>query len=89
MMASVNKHTLREEFDGLKARFEQLSAAGKMSEDSRTLFQAMLMLFELLMAVFMERRATKDSRNSSLPSSQTEKDETATTQSGSKGKGKS
>jgi transposase len=89
MMASVNKHALREEFDGLKARFEQLSAAGKMSEDSRTLFQAMLMLFELLMAVFMERRTTKDSRNSSLPSSQTEKDETATTQSGAKGKGKS
>ena len=62
-MATVNKQSLREEFDTLKARFEQLCAAGKMTEDSRTLFQAMLMLFELLMAVFMERRTTKDSRN--------------------------
>ncbi len=88
-MATVNKQSLREEFDTLKARFEQLCAAGKMSEDSRTLFQTLLMLFELLMAVFMERRTPKDSRNSSLPSSQTEKDDTATTRSGAKGKGKS
>ncbi len=88
-MATVNKQSLREEFDTLKARFEQLCAAGKMSEDSRTLFQALLMLFELLMAVFMERRTTKDSRNSALPSSQTEKDDTATTRAGANGKGKS
>ena len=65
-MPSVNKQSLREEFDSLKVRFEQLSAAGKMSEDSRTLFQAMLMLFELLMAVFMERRTTKG-RNGNEP----------------------
>jgi transposase len=88
-LASVNKHSLREEFDTLKARFEQLSAAGKMPEESRTLFQAMLMLFELLMAVFMEKRTTKDSSNSSLPSSQTEKDDTATTRPGAQSKGKS
>ncbi len=88
-MVTVNKQSLREEFDALKARFEQLCAAGKMSEDSRTLFQTLLMLFELLMAVFMEKRTTKDNGNSSLPSSQTEKDDTATTRSGAKGKGKS
>ena len=88
-MATVNKQSLREEFDTLKARFERLCAEGKMTEDSRTLFQALLMLFEVLMAVFMERRTPKDSRNSGLPSSQTEKDETATTRPGAKGKGKS
>jgi transposase len=49
----------------------------------------MLMLFELLMAVFMEKRTTKDNSNSSLPSSQTEKDDTATSRRGAKGKGKS
>ena len=89
MVASVNKQSLREEFDTLKARFEQLSADGKMPEESRTLFQAMLMLFELLMAVFMEKRTTKNNSNSSLPSSQTEKDDSATTRAGAKGKGKS
>jgi len=87
-MPSVNKQSLREEFDTMKAQFEQLCAEGKMGSDSRALFQTMLMLFELLMAVFMERRTTKDSRNSSKPSSQTSKDETAAVQLGSKGKGK-
>ena len=87
-MPSVNKQSLREEFDILKSQFEGLCAEGKMGSDSRTLFQAMLMLFELLMAVFMERSTTKDSKNSSKPSSQTSKDETATIQLGGKGKGK-
>ncbi|MGA7979186.1 MAG: transposase, partial [Chromatiaceae bacterium] len=86
-MASVNKASLREEFDTLKGRFERLCAEGKMAEESRTLFQAMLMLFEVLMAVFMEKHTTKNSRNSSLPSSQTNKDE-STPQSGAKAKGK-
>ena len=87
-MASVNKASLREEFDTLKAAFECLSAEGKMAAESRALFQAMLMLFEVLMAVFMERHTAKDSRNSSLPSSQTAKDDTAATQPGANGKGK-
>jgi len=59
-----------------------------MAPESRALFQAMLMLFELLMAVFMEKRTQKDNRNSSKPSSQTPKDDSATGQSGTNGKGK-
>jgi transposase len=87
-MASVNKQSLREEFDALKARFEHLCADGKMAVESRTLFQAMLMLLEVLMAVFMEKHTAKDSANSSKPSSQTPKDETALTRPGAHGKGK-
>ena len=86
-MASVNNHSLREEFDTLKGQFERLCAEGQMAAESRALFQAMLMLFEVLMAVFMEKRTAKDSRNSSKPSSQTPKDETAVTHPGTKGKG--
>ena len=63
-MATVNKSSLRAEFDALKARFESLCAAGKMSADSRALFDALLMLFELLMAVFMEKHTPKSSANS-------------------------
>ena len=59
-----------------------------MAAESRALFQAMLMLLEVLMAVFLERRTAKDSRNSNLPSSQTPKDDTVATQPGAKGKGK-
>jgi transposase len=87
-MSSVNKQSLREEFETLKAQFAHLCADGKMGSEGRALVQAMLMLFELLMAVFMERRTTKDSRNSSKPSSQTAKDDTAVGQPGAKGKGK-
>ncbi len=87
-MASINKQSLREEFATLKGRFERLCAEGKMAAESRALFQAMLMLFELLMAVFMEKRTAKDTTNSSKPSSQTPKDDTAATQPGAKGKGK-
>jgi len=89
MMASVNKQSLREEFDTLKAEFERLTANGRMAAESRALFQAMLMLFEVLMAVFMEKRTAKDNRNSSLPSSQTAKEDNTATQPGAKGKGKS
>ena len=86
-MSSVNKTSLREEFDTLKTQFKSLSSEGKMTAESRALFQAMLMLFELLMAVFMEKNTRKDSRNSSIPSSQTAPDDSATGQPGAKGKG--
>jgi transposase len=88
-VASVNKQSLREEFDALKARFEQLVADGKMAGESRALVEALLMLLQLLMAVFMERHTTKTSTNSSKPSSQTPKDESAISRSGTHGKGKS
>ncbi len=87
-MATVNKQSLREEFGTLKTEFEQLSSKGKIPKESRVLFQALLMLFEVLMAVFMEKNTRKDSINSSKPSSQTEKDESSSPHTGSKGKGK-
>jgi hypothetical protein len=87
-VASVNKQSLREEFDALKGRFEQLVADGKMAGESRALVEALLMLLQLLMAVFMERHTVKTSANSGRPSSQTAKDETAISRSGRHAKGK-
>ena len=84
-MAVLAKTSLREEFDALKVRFEGLS--GDMPEESRALFQAMLMLFEVLMAVFLEKRTPKNSANSGLPPSQTAREETAAGLPGAKGKG--
>ena len=77
-MPSVNRQSLREEFDQLKGEFERLSNEEKITAEVRALIQAMLMLFELLMAIFMEKKTRKNSRNSSIPSSQTGKDETST-----------
>ena len=45
------------------------------------------MLFELLMAVFMEKHTAKSSANSSLPASQSPDDATARSRPGAKGKG--
>ena len=86
-MATVNKASLRSEFDALKGRFEALCAAGKMSPGSRALFDALLMLFELLMAVFMEKNTPRNSRNSGLPGSQAGADGSARGRPGAKGKG--
>jgi hypothetical protein len=84
-MPSVNKQSLRQEFEQLKVNFDSLSNDGKLSPEASALFQAMIMLFELLIAVFMERTTRKNNRNSSIPSSQTDKDTTST---GTTGKGK-
>ena len=84
-MATVNKASLRTEFDALKARFESLCAAGTMSAESRALVDALLMLLELLMAVFME----KHTEQRQLQASQSPNDATARSRPGAKGKGPS
>ena len=86
-MASVNKASLREEFAALKGQFERLCAAGKVTGETHALVQALLMLFELLMAVFMEKHTPKSSRNSSLPPSQTGKEDDTATRPGTQTKG--
>lgn len=86
-MASVNKAALRTAFAAIKARFESLCADGKLSPDGRALFESMLLLFELLLAVCLEKTTPKGSQNSGLPSSQTDPDETARRRPGKKGKG--
>jgi transposase len=87
-VASVNQQSLREEFDALKGCFEQLVADGKMAGESRALVEALLLLLQLLIAVFMEKHTPKTSANSSRPSSRTTKDETAISRSGTHGTGK-
>ena len=86
-MPSVNKKSLREEFDQLKESFNTLSADGKVTPEVSNLFKTMIMLFELLITVFMEKKTPKNNRNSSIPSSQTGKDKTSKG-SGTNGKGK-
>ncbi len=86
-MPSVNKKSLREEFDQLKKSFERLSSESKITPEVTSLIQSMILLLELLIAVFMEKKTKKNGRNSSIPSSQTDKDKTSKG-SGTNGKGK-
>lgn len=87
-MASLDKTSVRNEVSRLKADFEQLCRDGKVTRETQVLMNSMLMMMELILTIFLERLTKKESGNSSLPSSQTEKDDTALTHPGSQGKGK-
>ena len=88
-MPQVEKASLRAEFDALKGRFERLCADGQLGAEGRALVEALLLLFELVLAVFMEKHTPKNSQNSSLPSSRTDKTDDADAQAGAKAKGRS
>ena len=87
-MATINHESVREEVKRVNAEFDKLAADKKINSESRMLFKSMLMLLNLLIAIFLEKKTKKNNKNSSKPSSQTEKDESSTIDKGSKGKGK-
>jgi len=87
-MANLDKTTVRNEVSRLKDDFEQLCANGKITSESKVLMNSMFMIIELILSIFLERSTKKDNQNSSKPSSQTEKDESALGHQGSNGKGK-
>lgn len=87
-MATINQTSVREEVDRLKQEFEQLCSDGKVSTEIRVVMNSLLVVVELILSVFLEKKTRKNSKNSSLPPSQTEKDETAAEHPASKGKEK-
>ncbi len=84
----MNKTKVREEVERVKQEFEQLCLADKVAPEMRALMNSMLLIVELILSVFLEKKTRKNSKNSSIPSSQTGKDETAKSDPKSKGKGK-
>ena len=86
-MATVNRTSLREAFDEQKRTFERLKHEGRMTPETIALVNALLMLMEMLVAVFLEKTTSKTGLNSGLPSSRSAQDETARSTSGARGKG--
>lgn len=86
-MATLKRESIREEFNKLKVEFDRLSSDGKVTKESRALFNALFVLFGIVIAVFMEKTTKKNSQNSSIPSSQTGKDESSKDSVGAKSKG--
>ncbi len=76
-MATVNPASLREEFEAAKARIAALRKDGKVSEEVDAVIGVLFTLLGILITVLLEKTTRKTSRNSGLPPSQTEKDETA------------
>lgn len=87
-MASISKDSVRDEVNRLKSDFEKLRDKGNVSTEVSVLMSSMLMIVELILSIFLERKTKKDSKNSSIPSSQTDKDESSLESKGSNGKGK-
>ena len=88
-MASLDKTSVKDEVGRLKADFDRLGTEGKISPEIQVIMNSLFMIIELILAVVLERNTKKNGKNSSIPSSQTEKDESALSRSGSNGKGKS
>jgi len=86
-MAGVNKIALRQELDFLKSEFSRLSSANKVAPESLVLFKAMFVIIEVMVTIFLEKQTKKDRNNSSIPSSQTTKDESSIPK-GTQGNGK-
>lgn len=87
-MATLDKTSIRNEISRLKADFEQLRDDGKVPKETWMLMNSVFMMMELMLSIFLERTTKKESRNSSKPSSQTEKDDSSLSHPGSNGKGK-
>ena len=86
-MATIDKQSVREQFDKIKTDFESLAQKGKVSTEVSTLFNAMIMLFNIILTIFLEKKTKKTSKNSSIPPSQSEKDETTPENNKTNGKG--
>jgi len=87
-MASVDTTSVRTEVARLKTDFEKLCAEGKITVESKALMLGMFVIVELILSIFLERATKKDNQNSSIPSSQTSKDDSSLDHRGSKAKGK-
>jgi transposase len=74
-MGSVNTQSVREEAERIKNEFQRIAANKKMDAEISMLMQSMFMLINLLIAIFLEKTTKKNNKNSSNPSSRTEKDE--------------
>jgi transposase len=86
-MASIDKQSVRDEFDKIKAGFQEQVSAGKVSPEVASLVNTLMMLFNIILSIFMEKATKKTSANSSIPPSQTEKDETSLPHDPEPGKG--
>lgn len=78
MAGTIDKTSVREKLDEIKGSFQQRVKAGDVPEDLVFLFNNLFVLFDAVLSVFMEKKTKKTSKNSSIPPSQTEPDETST-----------
>lgn len=87
-MSSVDKKSVREEINRLKSEFGKLREESKIPQECALLMQSMFVIVDLILSIFLERKTKKNSKNSSIPPSQTDKDNSALSNQITNGKGK-
>ena len=75
-MATVNSASLRDEFDVIKTDITSMRNEGKSTREADKIIDGSCRLLEMLIAILLEKTTKKTSKNSSIPPSQTDKDET-------------
>ena len=73
-MASVNTSSIREEITHVKQQLDEQVRSGKVADETRMLFSTLLIIVDMLVAIFLEKNTKKGNKNSSIPSSQTDED---------------
>ncbi len=68
-MARINTASLRARLDNCRGRFDDIQRKGEAGADLLSRIDALFLLFDILVAVFLEKTTQKTSCNSSLPSS--------------------
>ena len=74
-MPSVNSISLRDKFNVYKTDIVSLQEEGKISKEAGKVIKRLCLLLEIIIAIFFEKTTKKTSKNSSIPPSQTGKDE--------------
>jgi len=73
-VASVNTTSIREEITHVKQQLDEQVRSGKVADETRMLISTLLMIVDMLVAIFLEKSTKKGNKNSSIPSSQTDED---------------
>ena len=55
-MASLDKQSVRAEFDKIKISFDEQIKAGKVSADVAALINTLFVLFNIVLSIFLEKR---------------------------------
>ncbi len=84
----MDKESVREKFDELKSSYHDLSKSGKVSPELRVIIDGLILLMDIVISIFMEKQTKKNDKNSSIPPSQTPKDNTSLSNKGANSKGK-
>ncbi len=64
-LSSINRQSVRQEAERIKAECDRLFANKKINDEARFLIKSMLMLINLLVSIFLEKSVNKNSKNSS------------------------